>query len=105
MRDGSRWLVEAEGHVWQWYVRVSCPRVMNRDAPESSSDAGQEKSRLIVAYRPSGGRLHCLRRSSLDLLEHMLSRACGKIEELFRLFGCLCGKLLEELCVQFQCFW
>ena len=35
LRDGTRWLVEAEGHVWLWYVRLSFPRVMNRDAPQS----------------------------------------------------------------------
>ena len=78
--------------------------VKNGSAPQSLWTRGNEVGGNL-SFWGSGGWLHCLRRSCLHLLEHVLSRACGKIEELFRLLGRLSSKFLEELSVQFQCFW
>ena len=79
-------------------------RCGKENAPQSLWTRGKEVDGDL-SFWGSGGWLRCLRRSYLHLLEHVLCRASGKIEELFCLLGRLSCKFLEELSVQFQCFW
>jgi hypothetical protein len=101
LKEATGWSRERLGYRdgefgWRTMPARGCGK---RQCPAIVVDAGQRSRR--ESFWGSGGWLRCLRRSYLHLLEHVLCRACGKIEELFRLLGRLSCKFLEKLSVQF----